>query len=90
MSDYFTNDVLNSLNVNFKYQCQWCDEYLIGFSCTNEKRHVNMMCSHTFTPIEKDYLFCKSCNATARVELYDKNPICVFCDLYLINSDLIT
>lgn len=85
LSDLITADVLNISNVCFKYLCQWCDEHMVDFSCKN--KHVNMMCSITFTPIENDYLVCKSCNATARIELKNQNATCIFCDLYLISSE---
>lgn len=64
------------------YTCQGCDETLDGATCKNG--HFNMLCSLTFTPIESDnYIACKSCNCTARMELYVNKPTCLFCDLYL-------
>ncbi|XP_034827969.1 uncharacterized protein [Maniola hyperantus] len=88
LTDIVAADVLKTSDFRFKYLCQWCDESLIDFSCIN--KHVNMICSLTFTPIENDYLVCRSCNATATKELYSQNPTCIFCDLYLINRNFIT
>ncbi|XP_023948186.2 uncharacterized protein LOC112053118 [Bicyclus anynana] len=88
LNSLVTEDVLNITDLQFKYLCQWCEESLIDFSCKN--KHTNMICTHSFTPIENDYLFCKCCNATAKSELYDQNPTCIFCDLHLVNEDLLT
>lgn len=75
-------DTVNEFKSDVKYICQCCNEELDGFTCKNN--HLNMFCSLTFTPIlSEDYLFCKICNVTARLELCSQAPLCVFCDFRL-------
>ncbi|CAH1640970.1 unnamed protein product [Spodoptera littoralis] len=79
-------NVLNALENSCDYVCQCCDEKIEGFTC--KSGHLNMFCMATFTPICSDnYLMCQCCNATSRADLEIENPICVFCDLYLIKPD---
>ncbi|XP_050353495.1 uncharacterized protein LOC126775527 [Nymphalis io] len=82
--DYVSDDICSISNLNVEYMCQACDEKLLQFSCRNG--HLNMFCSLTFSLIESDqYIICKSCGSTARMELYKDKPTCVFCDLHLIS-----
>ncbi|KAF9787665.1 hypothetical protein SFRURICE_017376 [Spodoptera frugiperda] len=79
-------NVLNALENSCEYVCQCCDEQIEGFTC--KSGHLNMFCMATFTPITSDdYLTCQCCNATSRADLEIENPICVFCDLYLVKPD---
>lgn len=78
----FAPQVFETIEFDVQYTCQWCEQKLDRISCTNG--HLNLFCIKTFTPIETDeYLVCKSCNSTARIELCRNNPLCSFCDLYL-------
>lgn len=86
-SDYVQESILSLPIIDIKYICQGCDEELTDFTC--QSGHLNMFCSLTFTLIDSDnYIVCNSCGATARAELIDQKPTCVFCDLYLTNSCL--
>lgn len=85
VSKFVDPNVWNLTKTELQYKCQCCDDVLQGLSCSNG--HLNMFCMLTFTAIESnDYLFCTNCNSTARIELYMNNPMCVFCDLYLVKS----
>ncbi|XP_038215560.1 uncharacterized protein LOC119835036 [Zerene cesonia] len=71
----------SKLNTN-KYICQFCDDVIEGFTC--KSKHTNMFCVLTLTPIvEMEYLVCMRCNVTARIDLYQFEPKCVFCDAYM-------
>ncbi|XP_026314304.1 uncharacterized protein LOC113226013 [Hyposmocoma kahamanoa] len=85
VSDLVDTNIWNLTKVEMRYKCQCCDEFIQGLWCSH--RHLNMFCMITFTPIESnDYLYCSNCNSTARIELYENNPMCVFCDLYLVKN----
>lgn len=85
ISEFVDTNVWNLTKMEIQYKCQCCDEILQGFSCSHG--HLNMFCMLTLTAIESsEYLFCTDCNSTARIELYENNPLCVFCDLYLVKS----
>lgn len=78
--------VLSILKVDSSFICQCCDEEVTGFKCINE--HINMFCALTLTPIDSDnYLVCKWCNLTARLELLTGKPLCLFCDIGLMSVD---
>lgn len=68
-------------DTDIDYKCESCDEVLSGFACKNG--HTNMFCTITLTPVVNNYIFCRSCHAIARIELYPSKPTCTFCDLYL-------
>lgn len=85
ISEFVDTHIWNLTKMEMPNKCQCCDEVFQGLTCSNG--HINMFCMLTFTAIESnDYLFCKNCNSTARIELYKDNPMCVFCDLYLKKS----
>lgn len=81
-------NIMSIIDVNTPFTCQSCDEEVAGFKCKSD--HLNMFCALTFTPIDtENYLFCKWCNLTARLELLKEKPLCLFCDLPLVCSDQI-
>lgn len=80
-NEFIEPSLLNLTKMVPLYTCQGCEEIINGFMCKN--KHYNMFCSLTFTPIENDYIACKNCNSTAKIELYNTRPTCLFCDLYL-------
>ncbi|KAG6459916.1 hypothetical protein O3G_MSEX011681 [Manduca sexta] len=85
LEEFIDSNRFSNIEFQQEYICQCCDEKLEGFSCKD--KHLNMICSLTFTPIEiGEYLVCKSCGVIARMELFSKQPMCVFCDLYLQKS----
>lgn len=85
VDDFVHANIWNLTKVEMRYKCQCCEEFIQGLSCSNG--HVNMFCMITFMPIESnDYLYCSNCNSTARIELYKNNPMCLFCDLYLVKN----
>lgn len=82
ISEFVNLSIWNLNKIEAIYNCQCCDEVFRGLSCS--QGHCNMFCMITFTAIENDeYLFCNNCNSTASIRLFKKNPMCVFCDLYL-------
>nr|XP_026489101.1 uncharacterized protein LOC113395659 [Vanessa tameamea] len=81
-SDYVSDEICSISNLNLEYTCQACDEKILEFTCKDG--HLNMFCHLTFSLIDRDqYIVCKCCGSTARIDLYKQNPTCVFCDLYL-------
>lgn len=83
VSEFVDTNIWNLSKIETQNNCQCCDEVLQGLTCS--KGHLNMFCMLTFTSIESnDYLCCSNCNGTARMKLYKNNPMCVFCDLYLV------
>ncbi|XP_041971966.1 uncharacterized protein LOC121727950 [Aricia agestis] len=90
VTDFIDQQTLDLVSLKFEYTCQSCNGEMKGFSCPENSAHLNMFCSVTFTPIESgDYLVCEACGVTARSELYDEMPLCVFCDKRFVRFEMI-